>query len=216
MGIRDRVQRPELGKCLGTYEELESILEKNMVDEVIVALEPHEIQFMKQVLDAADKLGARISIIPFYNDYIPAHPSIDVVGKTKLINMRATPLDNVLLLSLIHISILKGAGTPMLTRIPSGVNGCNEDLVGKYNYDPEKAKELLAEAGYPDGFSMKLEAPTGKYLMDAEISQAIVAMLSQVGITVDLQLLESSAYSCLLYTSRAKALKKWPAWWWTS
>lgn len=68
-----------------------------MVDEVIVALEPHEGQFMKQVLAAADKLGARISIIPFYNDYIPAHPTIDVVGKTKLINMRATPLDNVLL-----------------------------------------------------------------------------------------------------------------------
>lgn len=96
-GYISKVQRSELGKCLGTYEELENILEKNMVDEVIVALEPHEIQFMKQVLDAADKLGARISIIPFYNDYIPAHPSIDVVGKTKLINMRATPLDNVLL-----------------------------------------------------------------------------------------------------------------------
>ena len=92
-------------------------------------------------------------------------------------------------------TILQGAGTPMLTRIPSGVNGCNEDLVGKYNYDPERAKELLAEAGYPDGFSMKIEAPTGRYTMDAEISQAIVAMLSQVGITVDLQLLESSAYS---------------------
>ena len=92
-------------------------------------------------------------------------------------------------------TILQGAGTPMLTRVPSGVNGCNEDLVGKYNYDPERAKELLAEAGYPDGFSMKIEAPTGRYTMDAEISRAIVAMLSQVGITVDLQLLESSAYS---------------------
>lgn len=92
-------------------------------------------------------------------------------------------------------TILQGAGTPMLTRVPSGVNGCDEDLVGKYNYDPERAKELLAEAGYPDGFSMKIEAPTGRYTMDAEISQAIVAMLSQVGITVDLQLLESSAYS---------------------
>ena len=92
-------------------------------------------------------------------------------------------------------TILQGAGTPMLTRVPSGVNGCNEDLVGKYNYDPDRAKELLAEAGYPDGFSMKIEAPTGRYTMDAEISQAIVAMLSQVGITVDLQLLESSAYS---------------------
>lgn len=91
--------------------------------------------------------------------------------------------------------ILKGAGTPMLTRIPSGITGCNEDLVGQYNYDPEKAKELLAEAGYPDGFEMKIQAPTGRYLMDTEISQAIVAMLSQVGITVDLQLMESSAYS---------------------
>lgn len=78
-------------------------------------------------------------------------------------------------------TILQGAGTPMLTRVPSGVNGCNEDLVGKYNYDPERAKELLAEAGYPDGFSMKIEAPTGRYTMDAEISQAIVAMLSPGG-----------------------------------
>ena len=92
-------------------------------------------------------------------------------------------------------SILKGAGTPTLTGVPSGVNGCNEDLVGKYNYDPEKAKELLAEAGYADGFTMKIEAPTGRYLMDTEISQAIAAMLGQVGITVDLQLMESSAYS---------------------
>ena len=101
-------------------------------------------------------------------------------------------------------TILQGAGTPMLTRVPSGVNGCNEDLVGKYNYDPERAKELLAEAGYPDGFSMKIEAPTGRYTMDAEISQAIVAMLSQVGITVDLQLLESSAYSNLFSAHSAE------------
>ena len=96
-GYVSRAQRPELGRCLGAYEDLEHLLETRLVDEVIVALEPHEGQFMKQVLAAADKLGARISIIPFYNDYIPAHPTIDVVGKTKLINMRATPLDNVLL-----------------------------------------------------------------------------------------------------------------------
>ncbi len=95
-GYISKTQREELGKCLGTYEDLETILDTRLVDEVIVALEPHEVQFMKQVLSAADKVGARISIIPFYNDYIPAHPSIDVVGRTKLINMRATPLDNFL------------------------------------------------------------------------------------------------------------------------
>ena len=91
--------------------------------------------------------------------------------------------------------ILQGAGRPMMTRIPVGVTGCNTDLVDTYNYDPEKAKELLAEAGYPDGFTMKVDAPTGRYLMDTEISQAIAAMLSQVGITIDLNLHESSAYS---------------------
>lgn len=91
--------------------------------------------------------------------------------------------------------ILKGAGRPMLTRIPEGIPGCNTDLVDKCIYDPEKAKELLADAGYPDGFEMEIIAPTGRYLMDAEICQAITAMLSQVGIKVDLQLLESSAYS---------------------
>jgi len=91
--------------------------------------------------------------------------------------------------------ILQGAGRPMLTRIPAAVPGCNEDLVGAYNYDLEKAKELMAEAGYADGFKLKIEAPTGRYLMDTEIVQAIAAMLSQINIEVELVLLESSAYS---------------------
>lgn len=94
-GYVSRAQRPELGRCLGAYEDLEHLLETRLVDEVIVALEPHEGQFMKQVLAAADKEGVRVSIIPFYNDYIPTHPTIDVIGRTKLIDMRATPLDNV-------------------------------------------------------------------------------------------------------------------------
>lgn len=93
-GYVSKIQRPELGRCLGSYEDLEAILEVRDPDELIVALEPHEIGYMQQVLAAADKEGVRISIIPFYNDYIPSHPTIDVVGKTKLVNMRATPLDN--------------------------------------------------------------------------------------------------------------------------
>ena len=45
-------------------------------------------------LAVADKEGIRLSLIPFYNDYIPPHPTIDAIGRTRLINMRATPLDN--------------------------------------------------------------------------------------------------------------------------
>ena len=87
---------PELGQRLGTFDELEQVLDGRLVDEVVAALEPDEIGYMKQVLTTADKTGVRISIIPFYNDYIPAYPTIDVVGRTKLINMRTTPLDNVM------------------------------------------------------------------------------------------------------------------------
>lgn len=94
-GYLSRAPRPELGKCLGAYEDLPRVLSARVVDEVIVALEPHEVCFMRQVLAAADKEGVRVSIIPFYNDYIPTHPTIDVVGRTKLIDMRATPLDNI-------------------------------------------------------------------------------------------------------------------------
>ncbi len=99
MGIRSigyvsRAERPELGKCLGSYEDLEKILIRYKPDELIVALEPHETKFMKPVLDAADKEGVRLSLIPFYNDYIPSHPTIEVIGQTRLIDMRATPLDN--------------------------------------------------------------------------------------------------------------------------
>lgn len=94
VGYISREKRPGLGKCLGSYEELEKILERCKLDELIIALEPHETQFMKPALAAADKEGIRLSLIPFYNDYIPPHPTIDTIGRTRLINMRATPLDN--------------------------------------------------------------------------------------------------------------------------
>lgn len=95
LGYVSAVEKEELGERLGCYEELESILESNFVDELVVALEPHEVIYMKQVLEVADKEGIRVSIIPFYDEFIPSHPSIEVVGDSKLINMRSTPLDKI-------------------------------------------------------------------------------------------------------------------------
>lgn len=94
VGYISGVEKSGLGKCLGRYEDIEAILKKYDLDELIVALEPHETQFMKAILAAADKEGVRLSLIPFYNDYIPPHPTIDVIGKSKLIDLRSTPLDN--------------------------------------------------------------------------------------------------------------------------
>ena len=92
-GYVSKIEKPELGKSLGSYEEIYSILENPNIDEVVVALEPHETYFMKSIIEATEKQGVKISIIPFYNDYIPAHPSVEEVGDCKLFNIRTIPLD---------------------------------------------------------------------------------------------------------------------------
>jgi peptide/nickel transport system substrate-binding protein len=66
--------------------------------------------------------------------------------------------------------------------------------VGNYDYDPERARELLADAGYPDGFTTTLYSPTGRYLQDIQVSEAIQSQLAEVGITATIETLEWSAY----------------------
>ena len=87
---------PELNNHLGTYDELEAVIEQLNPDELIIALEPDELGWMTKIMEVAGKEGTHVSLIPFYNDYIPPHPEIDSFGRTKLINLRATPMDSFL------------------------------------------------------------------------------------------------------------------------
>lgn len=59
-----------------------------------------------------------------------------------------------------------------------------------YAYDPEKARRLLAEAGYPQGFRLTLWSPRGRYVMDKEIAETVTGQLAMVGVQVDLQIRE--------------------------
>lgn len=92
-GYVSAVKKPGLGNCLGSYEELESILNLYDVDELIIALEPHEVRFMKYAISCADKEGIRLSIIPFFSEFFPPHATLNIIGSSKLVDMRATPLD---------------------------------------------------------------------------------------------------------------------------
>lgn len=86
---------PKLGERLCGFDKMEEYLANIQPDELVAALDVPEIAAMPQVLAVADKEGIYISCIPLFNDYIPPHPTIEVVGNSKLINMRATPLDNI-------------------------------------------------------------------------------------------------------------------------
>lgn len=71
----------------------------------------------------------------------------------------------------------------------SNASVCTQTLFGAvevepFGYDPEKARMLLAEAGYPDGFETTMIGPVGRYTKDKEMQEAIAGMLSEVGVKV--------------------------------
>jgi peptide/nickel transport system substrate-binding protein len=67
-----------------------------------------------------------------------------------------------------------------------GVNGFREQDEQRYAYDPELAKRLLAEAGYPNGFGVTMDCPNDRYVNDEAICTAVVNMLARAGVRVTL------------------------------
>jgi len=84
---------------------------------------------------------------------------------------------------------LIGEGSQLLNVICSPVQfGCSQDEAVAYDYNPEKARQLLAQAGYPKGFSIDVNA-----YRDRTIMEAIMGDLAKVGIKVNLNWLQASA-----------------------
>ena len=75
-----------------------------------------------------------------------------------------------------------------------GVTGCIE-IPDYHQYDPEHAKELLAEAGYSDGVSVVLLYPAPRYNRHVEILTALQAQVKEVGFDLQLESMEFSAFS---------------------
>ena len=68
------------------------------------------------------------------------------------------------------------------------------DEFKRFPYDPKAAKELLAEAGYPDGFEVGMDCPNDRYVNDEAICQAVAAMLARIGVKVDLNAQPKAKY----------------------
>ncbi|ADZ69203.1 ABC transporter substrate-binding protein [Polymorphum gilvum] len=68
------------------------------------------------------------------------------------------------------------------------------DEFQRFPYDPQASRALLAEAGYPDGFSVTMDCPNDRYVNDEAICQAVAAMLARVGVKVALNAQPKAQY----------------------
>jgi peptide/nickel transport system substrate-binding protein len=87
-----------------------------------------------------------------------------------------------------------GYGSPATTGFvgPDGVGYVQN--WNAYVYDADKARELLDEAGYGDGFTIKLWYPTGRYPFGDQIVEVVASYLAEVGVTLELEAMENAAW----------------------
>lgn len=83
-------------------------------------------------------------------------------------------------------AIMRGESIPLGTIAPPFINGYTEEMGKLPPVDIEKAKQLMSEAGYGDGFSVTLNCTNDSFVNDERICQALVGMMAKIGIKVHL------------------------------
>ena len=82
--------------------------------------------------------------------------------------------------------VMRGQSVPAGIITAPGVNGHTPERDQRLPYDPELSKQLLAEAGYPDGFELTLDCPNDRYINDEAICVAAIGMFAKIGVKVNL------------------------------
>jgi len=172
------------------------------------------LKFENGEIDAYEPPSAnleRLSADPKWKDQILRVPALDTYYFQ--LNNFSPPLDDVQVRKAIAHAIDRQAildtiiktGQPASTVLPPGMPCYNPDIA-KYEYDPEKAKELLKEAGYEDGFTLSCVQRS-----QSDIVDAIVAQLAEVGITAEQEMVERSAFWDIVYKGQTDCF--YLSWW---
>lgn len=171
-------------------DQLEFVMVNNAATRVAM-LQSGEVQFIEdlppQLVDTV-KADPKLEVVPTKTNFLrilqlntTKEPFTDVrvrqamnyaIDKEQLVNV-----------------VFKGYATVMTAPIAETVFGYSEQPA--YTYDPERAKQMLADAGYPDGFSFKVLTFTGDEYRTA--GQVLQQMFSQVGIKMTLDQQERGA-----------------------
>ncbi len=94
----------------------------------------------------------------------------------------------------IKTRVMRGAASPTALMVAPGIKGFVAELNKRPPYDPEGAKKLMADAGYPNGFEVGMNCPNDRYVNDGEICQAVAANLARIGVKINLQAESKATY----------------------
>ena len=86
---------------------------------------------------------------------------------------------------LIKNRVMRGLSTPSALMIAPQLFSLSKDFT-RPKLDPDGAKKLLADAGYPDGFEVTMDCPNDRYVNNSAICQAVVGMLARIGVKINL------------------------------
>lgn len=125
--------------------------------------------------------------------------SSNVTGRNPLSDKRVRQAINMTVnRAQIQKTTMSGQSLPTGTIVPPGVNGYAKELDVIPALDPAKAKALMAEAGFADGFQIRLDCPNDRYVNDEAICKAIVTQLAAIGIKVTLLAQSKTQYFPLI------------------
>jgi peptide/nickel transport system substrate-binding protein len=82
--------------------------------------------------------------------------------------------------------VMEGLSAPTANLVAPALGGFNPALT-IVKYDPEGAKKLLAQAGYPNGFGLTIHTPNNRYVNDEKIAQTVAQMFARVGIATKVE-----------------------------
>ncbi|MBI2295823.1 MAG: ABC transporter substrate-binding protein [Betaproteobacteria bacterium] len=89
--------------------------------------------------------------------------------------------------------VMEGLALPAANVVSPSVFG-HDPAVKPEPYDPQGAKKLLAEAGFPDGFAVTLATPNNRYINDEQVAQAVAQMFARIGVATKVEAMPLSVY----------------------
>jgi peptide/nickel transport system substrate-binding protein len=129
----------------------------------------------------------------------PELKSSDVKGRNPFADKRVRAAINMTVnRAQIQKVTMRGQSLPTGTIVPPGVNGYTKELDIIPAADPAKAKALMAEAGFADGFTVTFNCPNDRYVNDEAICKAIATQLATIGIKANLVAESKALYFPLL------------------